>query len=264
MPFLDKQFEALSEETTNIAHCGLVGLSESENTKQLKVCTPWADWHGDDPNIGMPYPDFVSYVLEFTTTHHSADKHSFTKKFYKMAALEKAFLMVFHHVEKHPYPDLAAFLTELQRSYNSLSEEQKIAIALSGDDLLDALSLPEDERDLNSYDWEDNITIEDFTKHGRPGMRAMAYCEHNIVDKRHFWANVCARPACIHRRAMPRPPPPCKPRPRSRVTTTQDDSSEKCNVAEALRKFPGIVGWLPPPSQCPALPRRANPGPGAA
>lgn len=81
MPFLDKQFEALTEEATTIAHCGLVCLSESENTKQLKVCTPFADWYGEDPNIGMPYPDFVSNVLEFITTHHSADKHSYTKKF---------------------------------------------------------------------------------------------------------------------------------------------------------------------------------------
>ena len=166
----------------NASHkCSWVRLSNAELNRQLRVCTEaFAEWTGDEPNMGFRYRDMAAWTLEFSRIAPNVDRYGWLEQYAGMSddpgGLEAPFVLAFEHVPKKAYPNEAVFVTALVAGAGKADRSKLEAAALSSDGLY-----PSD-ADRSSDDKDKALTWGMLRGTGAGG-RAAAFLERSVTER---------------------------------------------------------------------------------
>ena len=117
-----------------------VRLSNDELNKQLRACThAFAEWTGEEPEMGFRYRDMAAWTMEFCRIAPSVDRYSWLEHYVGMTdepgGLEAPFLLAFEHVPKKTYASEAVFVTALVAGAAKADRSKLEAAAVCSDGL---------------------------------------------------------------------------------------------------------------------------------
>ena len=185
MPHLNENTLAPVTASSLATHkCKWVRPDDQVLAKYLHVCThKFVKWNGTEPNWGLTYADYASYILGLGIAAEAAgDDNKWNQYFYDCDSLDSILVEVLPHVSKLPYETEAEWLDAL-RLAKDLADPGKLVLRSAG---LVKCCDPTAVGD-NSHPWEDEVTW-GLIRRCPQGLRVAAVLERGRVVKRYMWS----------------------------------------------------------------------------